>query len=354
MQCRIVAPEELTIADLTAWSACADAAIEPNPFLEPEWLLPALEHLDESPTARLVIVEQDGAIHALAPIEQIAAGHDAIGALQAHSALVTRVAPTAVALGTPLVTHRGGAEAAAILMAGLRDEAERVGAGHVILEWLGADGAIAPMLQGVLVDADHPLVQFDCWERAMLRRRPGDENGYSLRHIGKNRLRTIRQHRRRMDEALGATPGVRSRTDRGAIDAFLRLEASGWKGHDADGLALRQRDGATAFFETACRLFLREGRLWFHSLERDGEPIAMICMVRAGDGEFAYRTAYDEDLAGFGPGVEVFVDAMQHFEGGTDASWLDTCSAPGNRHLMGLFPDSRLLTTLMLRVPEHS
>ena len=354
MQCRIVAPEELTIADLTAWSACADAAIEPNPFLEPEWLLPALDHLDESATARLVIVEHDGAIHALAPVEQIAAGHDAIGEPQAHSALVTRVAPTAVALGTPLVTHGGGAEAAAILLAGLRHEAERLGAGHVILEWVGADGPIAPMLQGVLAHADHPLVQFDCWERAMLRRRPGDEDGYCLRHIGNNRRRTIRQHRRRMEEALGVTPGVRRRTDRAAIDAFLRLEASGWKGHDVDGLALRQRDGATAFFETACRQFLSEGRLWFHSLEHDRVPIAMICMVRAGEGEFAYRTAYDEDLAKFGPGVEVFVDAMQQFEGSTDGCWLDTCAAPGNQHLMGLFPDSHAMTTLMLRVPERS
>ena len=74
VQCRIVAPEELTTTDLAAWSACAAEAIEPNPFLEPEWLLAALAHLDESPTARLVIVEHDGAIHALAPVEQIVGG----------------------------------------------------------------------------------------------------------------------------------------------------------------------------------------------------------------------------------------------------------------------------------------
>ena len=178
------------------------------------------------------------------------------GAPQAHSALVTRVTPTAVALGTPLVTHRGGAEAAGSLLAGLSHEAERVGAGHVILEWVGADGPIAPLLQGVLAHAEHPLVQFDRWERAMLRRRPGDDDGYSLRNVGKHRLRTIRQHRRRLDEALGASPVVRNRTDLGAIDAFLRLEASGWKGHEADGLALRQRDGARAFFEAACRQFI--------------------------------------------------------------------------------------------------
>jgi len=353
VQCRIVAPEELTTTDLAAWSACAAASLEPNPFLEPEWLLSALEHLDESPTARLVIVEHDGAIHALAPVEQIAAGHDATGALLAHSALVTRVMPTAVALGTPLVTHRGSADAASSLLAGLRQEAERVGAGHVILEWVGADGPIAPLLQRVLADADHPLVQFDCWERAMLRRRTGDDDGYCLRNVGKNRLRTIRQHRRRLVEALGTNPYVRTRTDLGAIDAFLRLEASGWKGHEADGLALRRRDGAKAFFETACRRFLAEGRLWFHSLERDGGPFAMICMVRAGEGEFAFRTAYDEDLAKFGPGVEIFVDAMQQFERSTDGRWLDTCAAPGNQHLMQLFPDSHVMTTLMLRVPVH-
>jgi hypothetical protein len=199
VQCRIVGPEELTTADLAAWSDCAAASLEPNPFLEPAWLLPAIEHLDESPTARLAIVEHDGAIHALAPVEQIAAGHDATGAPRGHSALVTRVTPTAVALGTPLVTHQGGADAARSLLAGLRREAARVGASHVILEWIGADGPIAPLLQGVLAHADHPLFQFDSWERAMLRRRPGDDAGYSLRNVGKNRLRTIRQHRRHLD-----------------------------------------------------------------------------------------------------------------------------------------------------------
>ena len=353
VHCRIVGLAELTTTDLAAWSHCAATSLEPNPFLEPAWLLPAIAHLDESPTARLVIVEHDGAIHALAPVEQMAAGHEANGAPLGHSALVTRVAPTAVALGTPLVTRRGGADAARSLMIGLRQEAERVRASHVIMEWVGADGPIAPLLQGVLAHTDHPIVRFDAWERAMLRRRPGDNAGYSLRTVGKNRLRTIRQHRRRLEEALGAIPDVRIRSDVGAIDAFLHLEASGWKGHKADGLALRQRNGATAFFKAACHQFLAEGRLWFHSLERDRGPIAMICMVRAGEGEFAFRTAYDEDLATFGPGVEVFVDAMQRFECGTDGSWLDTCAAPGNRHLMGLFPDSHAMATLMLRVPEH-
>jgi Acetyltransferase (GNAT) domain len=101
------------------------------------------------------------------------------------------------------------------------------------------------------------------------------------------------------------------------------------------------------------RRYIDEGRMWFISLEGDGTPIAMICCLRAGEGVFAFRTAYDEHFAKFGPGVQVFVDAMEDFARKTDACWLDTCSAPGNQHLLGLFPDRHAMATLMFRVPTH-
>ena len=87
--------------------------------------------------------------------------------------------------------------------------------------------------------------------------------------------------------------------------AFLRLEASGWKRRRPGGLAFRRRPATTRFFEAVCSRYMRDGRMWFLSLEGRGAPLAMICCVRAGEGVFAYRTAYDEALAKFGPGVSV-------------------------------------------------
>jgi len=42
---------------------------------------------------------------------------------------------------------------------------------------------------------------------------------------------------------------------------------------------------------------------------------------------------------------------MGQFVQEEDAGWLDTCSAPGNTHLLGLFPDRHAMATFMFRVP---
>lgn len=279
---------------------------------------------------------------------------DGTEAHRAHAALVTRVTPTVIPLGTPLVTTTGGREAAACLVKGLSEQAERVGADLVIMDWVGNDGPTAQLLRDVAAHATHPLLEFESWERALLRRRSGDDGQYWLRRVGKHRLRTIRQHRRHLDAALETSLGLRKRVDNAAIDEFLRLEASGWKGHRPDGLAFRRQEGPARFFDEVCRRYIDEGRLWFISLEAAGSPIAMICFVRAGEGEFAFRTAYDEEFARFGPGVQLFVDAMDDFARRTDACWLDTCSAPGNEHLLGLFPDRHAMATFMFRVPASA
>ena len=353
MRARIVAPDELTAKDLAGWSQCAASSLEPNPFLEPDWLLPALEHLDESPNARLVLAEQGDAVLACVPIAEVTADQTGTACQGRRSALETRVAPTAVALGTPLVAEEGGCEALACLMSEIGREAQRRGSGLVVMEWMGYDGPITRLLKQLAVETNHTFIEFDVWERASLCRQVRAEEGYWLRGIGKNRRRTMRQHHLHLEAALGTSPSVRTRTDDAAVATFMRLEASGWKGHQPGGLALGLRATTTRFFEEVCHRYLDSGRMWFLSLEGGGTPIAMLCCVRAGETVFACRTAYDENLAKFGPGVEIFLAAMEHFVRETDAQCFDTCAARDNQHLLALFPDRRAMATVMFRLPTR-
>ena len=351
VQARVVSPNELTNSELAAWSECAACSPEPNPFLEPDWLLPAVELLGESPKTMVVLAEHAGAVQACVPIAEVTADPGGRGRSGTHAALKTRVAPTAVALGTPLVSAEGGREALACLVTELGREAGRRGAGLVVMEWVSYGGPVARLLREAVCESGGLLMEFDTWDRGLLRRQAADGEPYWLRGIGKNRLRTIRQHRRRLEAALGVSLTLRVRDDVAAVEEFLRLEASGWKGHEPDGLAFQREAGTTGFFETVCDRYIKQGRMFFLCLEGNSTPIAMICCVRAGEGLFAYRTAYDEDLARYGPGVEVFLAAMEFFDRATDASFFDTCSARDNAHLLGLFPDRRTMATLMFRVP---
>lgn len=353
MRARIVALDELTSTDLVAWSDCAAASLEPNPFFEPSWLLPAIKYLDGSPRTMLVLAEHHDAVYACMPIAEVAPDAESSASHRTHLALKTLVAPAAVTLGTPIVAATGGSEALACLMTESWREAARRGAGLVVMEWVANDGPVASLLREVANQTNNPLIEFDVWERGFLRRQSGgDEDPYWLRGIGKNRRRTIRQHHQKLTAAFGRSPSLRVRTDGGAVDDFLRLEASGWKGRQPDGVALRRHAATTNFFEAVCGQYLDAGRMSFLSLEEGGSSIAMICCVRSGAGVFAYRTAFDEELARFGPGVELFLSAMEHFDRDTDASWFDTCAARDNEHLLGLFPDRRAMATVMFRVPD--
>ena len=89
MRARVVAPNELTSSDLARWSECAACSLEPNPFFEPDWLLPALDYLGESPTTMLVLAEHRSAVQAFLPIAVVAADESGAAGHRAHSALVT-------------------------------------------------------------------------------------------------------------------------------------------------------------------------------------------------------------------------------------------------------------------------
>ena len=281
MRARIVTPGELTSSDIARWSECAACSVEPNPFFEPDWLLPALEYLDEVPATALVLAEHGGTVRACVPVTSVTAHQGRTGG-PGHTALKTRVVPTAVSLGTPLVSPDGGRDALACVLNEIRREAEQRGAHLVIMEWVGHDGPISGMLTEAGAETNNRLVEFDLWERGLLRRRDDEEEDYWLRGIGKNRRRSIRQHHQHLIEALGASPTLRKRSDGACVDAFLQLEASGWKGHEPEGAAMWRQVTTTRFFEAVCSRYLADGRMWFASLEVNETPIAMVCCVRAG------------------------------------------------------------------------
>ncbi|HEX9050630.1 MAG TPA: GNAT family N-acetyltransferase [Anaeromyxobacter sp.] len=85
-----------------------------------------------------------------------------------------------------------------------------------------------------------------------------------------------------------------------AVDAFLRLEASGWKGDRGSAIAL---DPALAgFYRRIARDAARRGALAVRALLLDGRPIAVhLGMIHRGV-YLLPKTAYDESLGSVSPG----------------------------------------------------
>lgn len=130
------------------------------------------------------------------------------------------------------------------------------------------------------------------------------------------------------------------------IERFLQLEAAGWKGIDGGAFLSRPEDAR--FFREAARDGLRMGRLRMLGLEHRGELVAINVNLLAGHGGFAFKTAYDERLARFAPGLLLEVENLRRLHRDPDVRWLDSCALPENETANRLFSGRRLFHTLLI------
>jgi CelD/BcsL family acetyltransferase involved in cellulose biosynthesis len=100
-----------------------------------------------------------------------------------------------------------------------------------------------------------------------------------------------------------------------ALEVFLALEASGWKGSSPQGNALERAPGARERFRCMVLHAAGRGAGEVHSLWLGDRCIASLVGLLGGQELFAVKIAYDEALAGASPGHLLF------------ARVLETCSA---------------------------
>ncbi|WP_295531404.1 GNAT family N-acetyltransferase, partial [Novosphingobium sp. Chol11] len=148
-----------------------------------------------------------------------------------------------------------------------------------------------------------------------------------------------RQHAR-LAEA-GALSFARAQDGAGAdawIEAFLSLEARGWKGGAGSALACAAE--TAGLFREAVADGAARGRIERLSLALDGQPIAMLVNMIAPPGAFSYKTAFDEDFARFSPGVLLQLENLALLERG-DVAWADSCAAPDHPMIDSLWRERR-------------
>ncbi|MBN9013724.1 MAG: GNAT family N-acetyltransferase, partial [Rhizobiales bacterium] len=95
-----------------------------------------------------------------------------------------------------------------------------------------------------------------------------------------------------------------------ALETFLTLEASGWKGER--GTALLQRAGDSRFVRTAAPMLAKTGGCEIVSLRAGATPIAAAIVVRHQNRAFYFKIGIDEAFAKFSPGVQLTLDLTRH------------------------------------------
>lgn len=314
--------------------------MEPNPFFEPNFALAALRSLPGRDEPQLLYVEDGERLVFAMPVIQ--------GARFRRGPIrpVTSWRHLFCFLGTPLVAR--GTDPA-VWGAAFETLAERRSEPWLFLDLVGADGPVRASCDAFLADSWVHSRSALPRTRATVVRRP-EPNYLTGRMSGDNR-KNLRRRRRRLEEQLGAPLEVVDRARRrwdGAVDDFMRLEASGWKGRQ--GRAIAVRPGHADFFRRLCDSYQREGRLQLLSLESTGRPVAMACNVIAGDAVFCFKVGYDDHFARYSPGLQLELDVLAVFHDDPGVEWLDSCSSETEAVPNRLFPDRRPLDALLVEL----
>ncbi|WP_284273751.1 GNAT family N-acetyltransferase [Bradyrhizobium iriomotense] len=291
----------LASVDLGQWQALSAQAIEPNGYYLPPW------ELAVSATAR-------GRTGAMA-LRAVSTSAQLIGLMPVVSlwrawkiplpALVS--AHPYGTLCSPLLDRHTASEAAARLL----DRARDAGAHALILRDVALDGAAMRSLTPISTrDGLRPRV-LSSHVRASL---DATQDGDTLLRdaLGAKKLKELRRQRHRLEVHGPLTFDVARTPDevKAALETFLQLEASGWKGKR--GTALIQHAGDASFIRRAAPALAETGQCEIISLRAGTTPVAAGIVLRHQDRAFFFKLGIEERFAKYSPGVQLTLELTRH------------------------------------------
>ncbi len=292
-----------------------------NAFLAPAFALAAAD-VDAGKGLGVLLVTRDGAWIGLVAGRRTMTG--AVFSVWTHD-----YAP----YGAPLVVP---GEEPVVLAALFRHlAAERIAA----LDW--------PMLD----DGD-----LSCALAAVAAGRRIDVRDTHSRAVVRQALPTLSKEHRRLLRRIGEQGDLRfSSTAHGddptvALTAFLALEGQGWKGRR--GTALASDPKTRRLVEDGIGSLIRNGQARIDSLSLDGRAIASGVVLMAGERAWYWKTAYDEAVSRFSPGV-----LLSHAIGSAVIAipglrLVDSCAIAGHPMIDRIWPERMTVTSRFIAVTE--
>lgn len=305
-----------------AWHSLGTRAIEPNGYYLPDWI----RAVDASARGRtglsaLVAFHSDAQndSHAVIGLIPVVSARRAYGL--PLPALVS--AEAYGVLGTPLIAADGADEGVAKLLA----QARKAGARALVLRNIPLDGPVARSFTRVLAWNGLAPQIVGAYDRAVLHTQTDDE-ALLREALGSKKLKELRRQRNRLAE-IGTLRFSVAQTPpdvRDALEGFLKLEASGWKGRH--GTALACHEGDATFIRRGCVALAATGQCEIATLDAGDVPVASGIVLRQRDRAFFFKIAINETLARMSPGVQLTLDLTRHLCADPSITLADSTAAP--------------------------
>jgi len=302
--------------DADAWRALSARAAEPNGYYLPDWELAVDATAPGRTGASALAAWHDNMLVGLLPV---------VSMRQAFKiplpALVS--AHPYGTLCSPPLDHGMAVDAAATLMQAARQS----GARALVLREVALDGRAMKAFNTVLRGEGLRSRILQWHLRATLdATRDADELLHDA--LGGRKLKELRRQRQRLAEHGAVRFDVaRSPQDvAAALETFLKLEASGWKG--ARGTALTQVEGDAAFIRRATKALAGTGHCEIVTLHAGETPVAAGIVLRHQSRAFFFKLGIDERFAKFSPGVHLTLDLTRHLCADPRIASADSTASP--------------------------
>ena len=291
----LVAPEAL--AEIApAWRRLSARALEPNPFAEPEFLLPLLEY-ERPKRLAFALIWRGERLIGLAGLTLPRLGL-ARAWMSAHAALPAAMFDR---------DERGEAVAATAALL-----ARRTRLAGIVWPFVERGG---PFAAALATAGDLPLGLAGSRRRAALRLEGAKAFDAGL--DSKRATKWARKARKLVGEVT-ATSGS------DGVEAFFEVERKGWKGER--GTALAGDPARLAFARAALSSFAAAGRLDTLTLRLDGKPVAAGLALIAGGRAFYWKTAYDEAHSAASPGIQLTLRHSRRLADRPELTLSDSCA----------------------------
>jgi CelD/BcsL family acetyltransferase involved in cellulose biosynthesis len=321
------------------WRALARRAVEPNIFYEPAFALAAAPVLGPDAGAVLVRSLEPRRLIGLFPcrVERRRYGIR----LPLLAGWTHPYAP----LGTPLVDRDAIHLAVSAFLDHVADDDALPKL--LLMSCLVEDGAVAAALDDALAQRGGRGIDVGRHQRALLAP-AGERAGYVETVLGDKRLKKLDRQRRRLAKdgtvafVLATSPADVS----AALADFFALEASGWKG--AAGTAAAQTPAIRQFMETAVAGLAAQRQASLACLVHAGRVIAADIVLRAAEGAWIWKVAYDEAFAPASPGVLLALDATRTLLADPTLAWCDSCAGPDHPMIDRLWGERRTIVDRLI------
>lgn len=289
----------------------AGQTLETNIFFEPALLQPALTHLGSDDIKLCTGTNPEtGALSAAMPVARAKGRYGPLSIVPAP--LMTWQHPYAM-VGTPLVDRLCAEAALGSLFDGIATQFR--GPKVLLMRHVRTDGPLWPVLKTALDHTGRRHVVLETYDRAGLDISNPSET--TMRELtGKKSASSIRASRRKLGQ-LGAVKNQSATEGEAlteALETFLKLEASGWKGRAGTAL-LTIGGGHADFVRNAVRQLAASQRARIDTITLNAEPIAATLSIRGGTkvapSWMPWKTAFDERFMEYGPGAQTLHDVTE-------------------------------------------